>query len=182
MIGAVNPLAAGLSAVAIFLVASGIWLFAWLPVSRRRLSYEFELVVARPASEVFDAISDVRRWPTDQADAIIAIDHIAPEPLIVGSIITYLFRVKGTAQVGADAVIAFDRGHEFALRAVGKPAVERYLMAPVQEGTVVRFSFEMIETVFAALRGGVIRGRRILDRRMARKQRILQEMKARLEG
>lgn len=51
-----------------------------------------------------------------------------------------------------------------------------------RKATVVRYSFEMIETVVAAFWGGVIRGRRILDRRMARKGRILQKIKARLEG
>jgi hypothetical protein len=103
MIGGVNPLADGLLVVAIYLVASGISLLAWLPAIRRRVRNDFELMVAWPANEDFDAISGVRRWPTDQADAIIGIHHIEPEPLVLGSIITYLFRLKGTTQFGADA-------------------------------------------------------------------------------
>jgi hypothetical protein len=163
----------------IFILARYLYL---LPPRRRLTSYGFDLVIALPPGDVFDAISDVRRWPIDQPDAVVSIMSIHPEPLAKGSVIMYQYLVGGTTGVGADAVMVFDRGRQFVLQAVGRPSFERYLLDPVPGGTRLNYTFEMVNPMRVVLFGEKVSSQVFINRRRLRKLGILNAMKARLEG
>ncbi|MEA2631156.1 MAG: hypothetical protein QOE66_1375 [Chloroflexota bacterium] len=108
---------------------------------------EIETRIARPPAAVFDALTDVERYPAWLiASGIVGVQRLDPGPLVPGSRLRISQTVAGRSTVLDGSVTVLDPATAFGLRGKDKDGVTIEIdasLAPDEAGTRLRWSLRL---------------------------------------